>query len=183
MALHEEQERRALEGELWRLEQAWREAEEIAAISDNLLLPRGRGRIRRRRRGGAADRHRRHSLTRDFYPLPFRDIASTVVAADMWPNTLARNGTRPAPGRSPAECRGPRPGTPTTSSAGTIDTMLALGTGATVIAARKIASTAAATSPASSGTPYMAARNTSDALWNSALPGTVDRLPRAAAPA
>lgn len=41
MALHEEQERRALEGELWRLEQAWREAEEIAAISDNLLLPRG----------------------------------------------------------------------------------------------------------------------------------------------
>lgn len=41
MALHEEQERRALEGELWMLEQAWREAEEIAAISDNLLLPDG----------------------------------------------------------------------------------------------------------------------------------------------
>ncbi len=41
MAVHEEQERRALEGELWRLEQAWREAEEIAAISDNLLLPKG----------------------------------------------------------------------------------------------------------------------------------------------
>ena len=41
MALHEEQERRALEGELWRLEQAWREAEEIAAISDDLLLPEG----------------------------------------------------------------------------------------------------------------------------------------------
>ena len=41
MALHEEQERRALEGELWRLEQAWREAEEIAAISDDLLLPKG----------------------------------------------------------------------------------------------------------------------------------------------
>ncbi len=39
MALHEEQERRALEGELWLLEQAWKEAEEIAAISDNLLLP------------------------------------------------------------------------------------------------------------------------------------------------
>ncbi len=39
MALHEEQERRALEGELWILERAWREAEEIAAISDNLLLP------------------------------------------------------------------------------------------------------------------------------------------------
>ena len=39
MALHEEQERRALEGELAQLEEAWREAEEIAAIADNLLLP------------------------------------------------------------------------------------------------------------------------------------------------
>jgi len=41
MALHEEQERRALEGELWRLEQAWKAAEEIAGISDDLLLPEG----------------------------------------------------------------------------------------------------------------------------------------------
>lgn len=41
MALHEEQERRALQGELWILEQAWKEAEEIAAISDKLLLPAG----------------------------------------------------------------------------------------------------------------------------------------------
>ena len=41
MALHEEQERRALEGQLWILEQAWKEAEEIAAISDSLLLPAG----------------------------------------------------------------------------------------------------------------------------------------------
>ena len=41
MALHEEQERRALEGELWILEQAWQEAEEIAAISDRLLLAAG----------------------------------------------------------------------------------------------------------------------------------------------
>ena len=41
MALHEEDERRALEGELWQLEQAWREAEEIAGIADNLLLPEG----------------------------------------------------------------------------------------------------------------------------------------------
>ena len=39
MALHEEEERRALEGELWRLERAWEEAEEIAAIADDLLLP------------------------------------------------------------------------------------------------------------------------------------------------
>jgi hypothetical protein len=39
MALHEEQERRALEGELAELEQAWREAEEIGAIADSLLLP------------------------------------------------------------------------------------------------------------------------------------------------
>ena len=36
MALHEEQERRALEGELALLEAAWREAEEIAAIADQL---------------------------------------------------------------------------------------------------------------------------------------------------
>ena len=39
MSLHEEQERRALEGELWLLEWAWEEAEEIADISGNLLLP------------------------------------------------------------------------------------------------------------------------------------------------
>ena len=40
MALHEEEERRALAGELVELELAWREAEEIAAISDDLLVPR-----------------------------------------------------------------------------------------------------------------------------------------------
>ncbi|MCC6432686.1 MAG: hypothetical protein IT354_17385, partial [Gemmatimonadaceae bacterium] len=39
MALHEDSERRALEGELSLLEAAWREAEEIAGIADNLLLP------------------------------------------------------------------------------------------------------------------------------------------------
>jgi len=39
MALHEEQERRALAGELVELELAWRQAEEIAAIADNLLVP------------------------------------------------------------------------------------------------------------------------------------------------
>ena len=41
MAAHEEQERRALEGELAELERAWREAEEIAEIADDLLLPAG----------------------------------------------------------------------------------------------------------------------------------------------
>lgn len=39
MAAHEETERRALEGELQTLEDAWREAEEIAAISDDMFLP------------------------------------------------------------------------------------------------------------------------------------------------
>lgn len=39
MSLHEETERRALEGELHELEQRWKEAEEIAAISDSLTLP------------------------------------------------------------------------------------------------------------------------------------------------
>ena len=51
MALHEEQERRALEGELWRLEQAWKDAEEIAAISDDLLLPEGAEDFIRERKG------------------------------------------------------------------------------------------------------------------------------------
>jgi hypothetical protein len=39
MALHEEAERRAIQGELMELESAWREAEEIAGIADSLLLP------------------------------------------------------------------------------------------------------------------------------------------------
>ena len=39
MAAHEERERRAFEGELAALEREWREAEEIAAIADNLLVP------------------------------------------------------------------------------------------------------------------------------------------------
>jgi hypothetical protein len=39
MAAHEDQERRAMEGELAILEAAWRDAEEIAKISDDLLLP------------------------------------------------------------------------------------------------------------------------------------------------
>ena len=37
MAAHEESERRALEGELLELEEAWREADEIASIADALL--------------------------------------------------------------------------------------------------------------------------------------------------
>ena len=39
MAAHEDSERRALEGELDLLEQAWKEAEEVAAIADNMFLP------------------------------------------------------------------------------------------------------------------------------------------------
>jgi hypothetical protein len=39
MASHEESERRAMEGELALLETAWRQAEEIAKIADNLLVP------------------------------------------------------------------------------------------------------------------------------------------------
>jgi hypothetical protein len=41
MASHEETERRALEGELKQLEATWREAEEIAGISDEMFLPQG----------------------------------------------------------------------------------------------------------------------------------------------
>jgi hypothetical protein len=41
MASHEQSEKRALEGELHLLQDAWREAEEIASISDNMFLPTG----------------------------------------------------------------------------------------------------------------------------------------------
>ncbi|UCD24317.1 MAG: hypothetical protein JSW51_15060 [Gemmatimonadota bacterium] len=40
MAVHEESERRALAGELLMLENAWREAEEIASIADNMFVPK-----------------------------------------------------------------------------------------------------------------------------------------------
>jgi hypothetical protein len=39
MAVHEETERRAMEGELKVLEDAWRDAEQIASIVDNELTP------------------------------------------------------------------------------------------------------------------------------------------------
>ena len=53
MAAHEEQERRALEGELAELERAWQEAEQIAAIADDLLLPTAvTARLRRLRGAG-----------------------------------------------------------------------------------------------------------------------------------
>ena len=39
MAAHEEIERRALQGELAALEEAWKSAEEVAAIADSLTLP------------------------------------------------------------------------------------------------------------------------------------------------
>jgi hypothetical protein len=40
MAAHEDVERRAMEGELAILEAAWRQAEEIASIADNLFVPK-----------------------------------------------------------------------------------------------------------------------------------------------
>jgi hypothetical protein len=46
MALHEESERRAMDGELHELTRAWREAEEIAAIADDMFVtPRVQERI------------------------------------------------------------------------------------------------------------------------------------------
>ena len=39
MAVHEESERRALDGELTRLAEEWKEAEEVAAIADDMFLP------------------------------------------------------------------------------------------------------------------------------------------------
>jgi hypothetical protein len=39
MAVNEENEQRALHGELAMLEEAWKEAEEVGAIADQLSLP------------------------------------------------------------------------------------------------------------------------------------------------
>ena len=60
MAAHEESERRALEGELYILEEAWRQAEEIAAIADDMFLPASidadLARLREQRRPDASER-------------------------------------------------------------------------------------------------------------------------------
>jgi hypothetical protein len=59
MAAHEETERRALEGELHILEAAWREAEEIAHIADDMFLPASvdedLARLKRERDAGRRD--------------------------------------------------------------------------------------------------------------------------------
>lgn len=57
MATQEEQERRAMEGELATLEAAWRQAEEVASIADSLLVPREVEEfvVREKRRLGLAD--------------------------------------------------------------------------------------------------------------------------------
>jgi hypothetical protein len=51
MSLHEDDERRALEGELSILEDRWREAEEIAAISDDMFVSPGVTSMLKRLRG------------------------------------------------------------------------------------------------------------------------------------
>lgn len=56
MALHEDSERRALEGELHLLEDAWRDAEEVADIADNLLVsPQVESRYRELRGNSASE--------------------------------------------------------------------------------------------------------------------------------
>jgi hypothetical protein len=59
MATHEESERRALEGELHILDAAWREAEEIAHIADDMFLPASvdeeLARLKRERDAGRRD--------------------------------------------------------------------------------------------------------------------------------
>lgn len=52
MALHEDAERRAIAGELAELAHAWRDAEEIAAIADDMLVPSGVRAALERMRGG-----------------------------------------------------------------------------------------------------------------------------------
>lgn len=53
MALAEQREEEALSGEMSALEAAWQEAEEIAAIADNLILPENWLAFRDRHKGGA----------------------------------------------------------------------------------------------------------------------------------
>jgi hypothetical protein len=55
MAAHEEQERRAMEGELAELEQAWRDAEEIAGIADGMFVPDEVARSMTRLKGQSGD--------------------------------------------------------------------------------------------------------------------------------
>jgi len=55
MAAHEEAERRALEGELALLEEAWRDAEEIAGIADGMLVPDAVTRSMTRLKGQSGD--------------------------------------------------------------------------------------------------------------------------------
>ncbi len=56
MALHEESERRAMDGELAALETAWREAEEIANIADNMfVLPSVEAQLEEMRQRGTPD--------------------------------------------------------------------------------------------------------------------------------
>ena len=59
MAAHEDSERRALEGELHILEEAWRDAEEIAGIADDMFLPASvdeeLARLKRQREAGRDD--------------------------------------------------------------------------------------------------------------------------------
>lgn len=50
MAAHDEVERRAMEGELAQLADAWREAEEVAGIADDMFLPASIGAFLRRHR-------------------------------------------------------------------------------------------------------------------------------------
>src|SRR5690606_13837089 len=52
MALHEEAELRAMQGELAELERAWREAEEVAAIADDMFVPQSIRQALERLRGG-----------------------------------------------------------------------------------------------------------------------------------
>lgn len=63
MAVHEDIERRALEGELAELERAWREAEEIAAIADDLLIPAPMRRSLARLRGYHRESDQREGAT------------------------------------------------------------------------------------------------------------------------
>jgi hypothetical protein len=103
MAAHEEQERRALDGELRELEAAWHRAEEIAAIADDLLVPERvetkLGQLRSGVRG----------VARGPAPRPIRRATAARPAARSGQGRphgdRGSRGCRRRPRRAPGACR------------------------------------------------------------------------------
>ena len=103
MATHEESERRALEGELSLLTDAWQEAEEIAAIADDLFVS---DETRRDLEADAASRDcSATDLARRFAQSPNSRSSLGVVPMTAAPSPARQARTDVAPPRRPAPPR------------------------------------------------------------------------------